>query len=410
MRRLLSVAALALAAASFSGCFNVDKPTCSYACSDTDPQVPRGLRVPLRRLLPPDGHHRRVRLLRRRGAARHVRCPAISPAPIPARPATDAPEPLLGGRSAPIRGTIRGRPCHEQPALPSYVRQVRAVAPICARRHGRDLSRGARRGRRRREAVPRQEGPRRSRRARPDRAPPRRSQGRGPPQPHQRRAGVRRRPRRRRALRRDGADRGARSARGVEPHRRAALAHSARRRALRRARDRARPRLRAQLRRPRPGASRHRAAEHPHQLPRRGQSHRLRPGALDPQERAHRARHRLRPHRLSRAGAGARRAGRRAHRHLRHRRHPVGAAHRPAAARHRRRRGQEPRPGAPPARRVAVAPDARAAAVDRRGVARRRWPPIASSATRRPTSSARRSPTSWRASRRAPTPRAWRRS
>jgi hypothetical protein len=40
MRRLLSVAALALAAASFSGCFNVDKPTCSYACSDTTPACP----------------------------------------------------------------------------------------------------------------------------------------------------------------------------------------------------------------------------------------------------------------------------------------------------------------------------------------------------------------------------------
>jgi len=40
MRRLLSIAALALAAASFSGCFNVDKPTCSYACSDTSPKCP----------------------------------------------------------------------------------------------------------------------------------------------------------------------------------------------------------------------------------------------------------------------------------------------------------------------------------------------------------------------------------
>ena len=40
MRRLLSAAALVLAAASFSGCFNVDKPTCSYACSDTDPKCP----------------------------------------------------------------------------------------------------------------------------------------------------------------------------------------------------------------------------------------------------------------------------------------------------------------------------------------------------------------------------------
>jgi len=40
MRRLLAIAALAFAASSFSGCFNVDKPTCSYACSDTTPQCP----------------------------------------------------------------------------------------------------------------------------------------------------------------------------------------------------------------------------------------------------------------------------------------------------------------------------------------------------------------------------------
>ncbi|HXU72684.1 MAG TPA: hypothetical protein VN947_25355 [Polyangia bacterium] len=40
MRRLLAVATLAFAAASFSGCFNVDKPTCSYACSDTTPKCP----------------------------------------------------------------------------------------------------------------------------------------------------------------------------------------------------------------------------------------------------------------------------------------------------------------------------------------------------------------------------------
>ena len=41
MRRLVSIVALALAAASgSSGCFNVDKPTCSYACSDTMPKCP----------------------------------------------------------------------------------------------------------------------------------------------------------------------------------------------------------------------------------------------------------------------------------------------------------------------------------------------------------------------------------
>jgi hypothetical protein len=40
MRRLLAIATLALAAGSFSGCFNVDKPTCSYACSDTTPKCP----------------------------------------------------------------------------------------------------------------------------------------------------------------------------------------------------------------------------------------------------------------------------------------------------------------------------------------------------------------------------------
>ena len=40
MRRLLAIAILALAGTSVSGCFNVDKPTCSYACSDTTPQCP----------------------------------------------------------------------------------------------------------------------------------------------------------------------------------------------------------------------------------------------------------------------------------------------------------------------------------------------------------------------------------
>ncbi len=40
MRRLFAAAALVLATAGFSGCFNVDKPTCSYACSDTDPKCP----------------------------------------------------------------------------------------------------------------------------------------------------------------------------------------------------------------------------------------------------------------------------------------------------------------------------------------------------------------------------------
>jgi hypothetical protein len=41
MRRLLTIAVLALAATSgFSGCFNVDKPTCSYVCSDTTPKCP----------------------------------------------------------------------------------------------------------------------------------------------------------------------------------------------------------------------------------------------------------------------------------------------------------------------------------------------------------------------------------
>jgi hypothetical protein len=36
MRRLLVVATLALGA----GCFNPDKPTCSYVCSDTGPKCP----------------------------------------------------------------------------------------------------------------------------------------------------------------------------------------------------------------------------------------------------------------------------------------------------------------------------------------------------------------------------------
>ena len=40
MRRLVYAATLALASLGFAGCFNVDKPTCSYACSDTDPKCP----------------------------------------------------------------------------------------------------------------------------------------------------------------------------------------------------------------------------------------------------------------------------------------------------------------------------------------------------------------------------------
>jgi hypothetical protein len=36
MRRALLVAALVLGA----GCFNPDKPACSYSCSDTDPRCP----------------------------------------------------------------------------------------------------------------------------------------------------------------------------------------------------------------------------------------------------------------------------------------------------------------------------------------------------------------------------------
>ena len=41
MARFVSVAAFALAiTAGFGGCFNVDKPTCSYSCSDTTPACP----------------------------------------------------------------------------------------------------------------------------------------------------------------------------------------------------------------------------------------------------------------------------------------------------------------------------------------------------------------------------------
>jgi hypothetical protein len=36
MRSLLLIATLALAA----GCFNPDKPSCSYACNDADPRCP----------------------------------------------------------------------------------------------------------------------------------------------------------------------------------------------------------------------------------------------------------------------------------------------------------------------------------------------------------------------------------
>ncbi len=37
MRHLLAIAALALACA---GCFNVDRPVCSYVCADVDPKCP----------------------------------------------------------------------------------------------------------------------------------------------------------------------------------------------------------------------------------------------------------------------------------------------------------------------------------------------------------------------------------
>jgi hypothetical protein len=41
MPRLVTLAAFALAATlGVSGCFNVDKPTCSYVCSDTTPKCP----------------------------------------------------------------------------------------------------------------------------------------------------------------------------------------------------------------------------------------------------------------------------------------------------------------------------------------------------------------------------------
>jgi hypothetical protein len=40
MRRLLSLSLTVLALSGVSGCFNVDKPTCSYACSDTTPKCP----------------------------------------------------------------------------------------------------------------------------------------------------------------------------------------------------------------------------------------------------------------------------------------------------------------------------------------------------------------------------------
>jgi len=91
----------------------------------------------------------------------------------------------------------------------------------------------------------------------------------------------------------------------------------------------------------------------------RGEDHRLRPGAIDLEERAHRARHRLWTRGLPGAGAGARRAGRCAHRHLRHRHHPLGAADGTAAALGQRRRHQEPGEGAPSAHRSAVDAHAR---------------------------------------------------
>ena len=37
MRRLFSIALLALAC---GGCFDVDKPVCSYVCADVDPKCP----------------------------------------------------------------------------------------------------------------------------------------------------------------------------------------------------------------------------------------------------------------------------------------------------------------------------------------------------------------------------------
>jgi hypothetical protein len=40
MRRLLAVATLAFASLAMGGCFNVDKPTCSYVCADVEPRCP----------------------------------------------------------------------------------------------------------------------------------------------------------------------------------------------------------------------------------------------------------------------------------------------------------------------------------------------------------------------------------
>jgi hypothetical protein len=40
MARLASIALVALCALGFAGCFSVDRPICSYACSDTSPKCP----------------------------------------------------------------------------------------------------------------------------------------------------------------------------------------------------------------------------------------------------------------------------------------------------------------------------------------------------------------------------------
>jgi hypothetical protein len=40
MARLASIALVAVCALGFAGCFSVDRPVCSYACSDTAPPCP----------------------------------------------------------------------------------------------------------------------------------------------------------------------------------------------------------------------------------------------------------------------------------------------------------------------------------------------------------------------------------
>ncbi len=160
---------------------------------------------------------------------------------------------------------------------------------------------------------------------------PRRSHGRRQAVARKSGDGLRCRPQRRPDLPGDGFHRGQGPAGDLEPLRPARRAVPGRGRGLHRQGAVAWPRLRPLLRRPEPGPSRRLARQCPAVLRRRGQADRLRPGDLDPEAAADRARHHLRQAQLPGARTGPPRAPRRPHRPVRVRHPAVGAFDRAAA-------------------------------------------------------------------------------